>query len=642
MRSTLYSLLLLSACSKAHVAPSGTLPPSDGGFIDGLTVSSTSPAASQVNASRGADLLVEFSADMDETTTLAAISFSPAIACDAVVSGARYTCAHAPLLAATKYTVVIDASARDGKGRELAAPFVYSFTSTEAGSPSITSVHVENQAGRQVRQGVGQVTLDVQGIDLDTITAAHAGMLDVTVTSTSTLAKVVVTVPPGQMLGTLDLQLESIHGGVSFADALEITDTKVDVAAGDDVAAGTPEAPFRTLTHTLASVNGPTRVLLAAGTYSSATGEVWPTGSATNVPDGVTLVGAAMASVVLEGDAGDTVALSFMGTGSVSGLDIAGFRNGIVAGDGTNVSLSDMAIEESTASGVVATGNAIVGCSAEIRNSAGPGLMATGTATLLVNGGRFLHNRTGAWLGDAASIAGNDVVFDSNGTTNEPSHSGVYLRDGASASFTNSTFSNNFTAGLYSSAISTVKLTGGEIMGNGKPCTGGVDGFANCNGLVLAATTQSVYIDGTRIHDNHYYGINAIGSHLAFSMINATVSSHPTANVSFAETGGFTLFPTTVMIANSAFSGPTDVNLRWGGEMKHLAITGSRFTDGTNAHLEDHSDATSNTTFTDLTLDGVFFPSNGAQTQTVTWQDVGIPKGLGFATGHGSMHFYKQ
>ena len=356
----------------------------------------------------------------------------------------------------------------------------------------------------------------------------------------------------------------------------------------------------------------------------------------------MTLVGAAMASVVLEGDAGDTVALSFMGTGSVSGLDIAGFRNGIVAGDGTNVSLSDMAIEESTASGVVATGNAIVGCSAEIRNSAGPGLMATGTATLLVNGGRFLHNRTGAWLGDAASIAGNDVVFDSNGTTNEPSHSGVYLRDGASASFTNSTFSNNFTAGLYSSAVSTVKLTGGEIMGNGKPCTGGVDGFANCNGLVLAATTQSVYIDGTRIHDNHYYGINAIGSHLAFSMINATVSSHPTANVSFAETGGFTLFPTTVMIANSAFSGPTNVNVRWGGEMKHLAITGSRFTDGTNAHLEDHSNATSNTTFTDLTLDGVFFPTNGAQTQTVTWQDVGIPKGLSFATGHGSMHFYKQ
>ena len=291
MRSTLCLLFLLSACTHAaHESSSiaGTVPQVDGGAItqvsdatDAATapvvVVSTAPADAEPSASRASPLLIAFSADMDAASTLAAVTFSPAIECDAVVSGTLYTCAHGALPAATTFTVSVSTAAHDIHDRALVAPFSYTFTTTQPGVPTISSVHVAGQAGSQVRQGIGPVTLDVVGLDLDGATSATVGALAGTITSTSTAATIVVDVPLAQLTVELPLVITTPHGSATLDGALEVVEPHVDPALGDDAGPGTTEAPFRTLTYALAHAARPATINLADGTYSSASGEVWPT-----------------------------------------------------------------------------------------------------------------------------------------------------------------------------------------------------------------------------------------------------------------------------------------------------------------------------------------------------------------------------
>ncbi|MEO6954049.1 MAG: right-handed parallel beta-helix repeat-containing protein [Polyangia bacterium] len=630
-------------------ATSGTVPEGDGGTVprvgtdaaDGaLVVVSTAPSDEAPSASRASDLVVAFSADMDPESTIAAMSFSPALPCDAVVSGAVYTCAHGTLQAATTYTVSVATSAHDLHGRALAAPFSYTFTTTPPGTPTISSVRVEGQLGAQVRQGVGTVTLDLLGVDLDGATSATVGPLQGTITSSATAATIVLDVPVTQLPGKLQLGLTTPHGSATFDGAIEVVYPSVDPALGDDANPGTTEAPFRTLTYAMSHAASPARILLADGTYSSASGEVWPTPNTTNVPDGTLLIGHTSNAVLLKGDGGTSVALSFAGTATVINMDISGFGEGVVARGSAVASIGNIHIHDNLDCGALVSGTATLGFgSAIVEHNGGSGVMASGNATVSLGGATFRYNRTGAWLSGYAKITGQSALFANNGFTKDATNSGLYLSEYANADLVYASFQDNFTSGIDATAYGHVNLTGGEVSGNGKSCTASQLVPSVCGGIVLKGLIQDVTIDGTKIHDNTAYGVVAIGGHITFTLTNATVSANQLMNVVLAETGSHVLGWTTAVITNSTFTGPTSVNLWYGGELSKVTLSNSRFSGGQWADLESDS-STATTLFGNVTIDGVLFPSDGSQSQNISYQTHPIPAHLVIDT-QGSMFFYK-
>ena len=650
MRSTFCFLMFLSACSHAtneSGSPSGTVPEVDGGTITQATdaatapvvVVSTAPADGSPSASRASALLIAFSADMDAASTLAAVTLSPAIECDAVVSGALYTCSHGALPAATKFTVSVSTAAHDLHQHPLAAPFSYTFTTTQPGVPTISSVRVAGQAGSQVRQGIGPVTLDVSGLDLDGATSATVGALAGTVSSTSTTATVVVDVPLAQLTVKLPLALTTPHGSATFDGAVEIAYPSVDPALGDDAGPGTTEAPFRTLTYALAHAARPATIMLADGTYSSASGEVWPTPNTTNVPDGTILVGHKANAVLLRGDGGTSVALAFAGSATVTNMDVSGFGDAVVASGSAEADIGNIHVHDNVDCGALVSGNATLGVGdAYFEHNGNAGVLVSANATLSFGGASFQHNRTGVWLCGHSKITGSGAMFANNGYTNDPTNSGLYISEFSNADLFHANFQDNFTSGINAVAYGHVNVTGGEFSGNGKSCAGGQP---NCSGIVLDGLTQDVAIDGSKIHDNAVYGVIAMGGHATFSMTNATLARNGLMNLLLAEQGSTIRGWTTAVITNSTFTGPTNVNLRWQGELSKLTIANSSFSGGDFADLEAGG-ADYPTLFGNVTAGGVLYPNNGLQTQSLTAHNNPAPAHLWFdSTTLGAMFFYK-
>lgn len=111
------------------------------------------------------------------------------------------------------------------------------------------------------------------------------------------------------------LLLALATSSVSFA-----TDVWVDPATGDDTNPGTETLPFRTIGH--AAAQGSVTVHLAAGDYSSATGEVFPI----ELGDGDALIGVAgrdQTRVMLPSDnAGATAGVEFRGSVAIEGVTL--------------------------------------------------------------------------------------------------------------------------------------------------------------------------------------------------------------------------------------------------------------------------------------------------------------------------------
>lgn len=77
--------------------------------------------------------------------------------------------------------------------------------------------------------------------------------------------------------------LPALAALLSLAGPLAATDSHVDVVHGSDTNGGTsPADAWRTITHAFA-VGGADRLLVAPGTYSASTGEVFPLGDAMQV-----------------------------------------------------------------------------------------------------------------------------------------------------------------------------------------------------------------------------------------------------------------------------------------------------------------------------------------------------------------------
>ena len=140
------------------------------------------------------------------------------------------------------------------------------------------AVTIRDVTGSQFRQGTGDVVLDVDGTNLDRVTAFRLG--DLTTVElpgrTATRLSLTASVPHGAPLGPKDLVLTGPGGDTVTSAALVVTPVTAGPGGNDDAGRGTTDAPVRTLTRALALAQTGDTVRLLDGTYDAAHGEQWP------------------------------------------------------------------------------------------------------------------------------------------------------------------------------------------------------------------------------------------------------------------------------------------------------------------------------------------------------------------------------
>ena len=244
--------------------------------------------------------------------------------------------------------------------------------------PGVASVAlIGGDETRSVRQGAGSVTLRLEGTNLEHVDGATLlGTPAAVGVAGDGRLDVAWSVPHGAALGPADLLLHAVDGReVIVAEALTITPITAGPLGDDDTGRGTPASPVRSLTRALSLAAAGDEVVLLAGTYSAAAGEVWPsyTGdeepellTGPNLPAGVRVRGVDRDGVTLVGPGSGvgagtpaSVALAPAADAEVLDLTLRGFGVGLVASEGS-VQVTDVHVTDVFGSAVAAVDRADV------------------------------------------------------------------------------------------------------------------------------------------------------------------------------------------------------------------------------------------------------------------------------------------
>ncbi|HEY8211045.1 MAG TPA: right-handed parallel beta-helix repeat-containing protein [Myxococcaceae bacterium] len=294
--------------------------------------------------------------------------------------------------------------------------------------PAIERVIIDgNQFSNQVRQGVGPISLVVTGRGLQYVESAFLEDLQATVRAGVPDGGVTVdtVIPHGTLPGVRDLTLTLSDNRpiLTRSAVVEVTTIRATTQGNDMVGLGTPEHPFRSLTHALGLSSTGDEVELGAGTYGLVNGERWPSEngsppnfSVANVPDGVIIKGAGSAVTALDGSGllGSAAALIFNGGGAVEGMTLTGpFHRGILAGRGL-VNVTDVSVSGCAAEGALAYAAATLRLAGSGMSGCATGLRALGSSTLDVTNSNFTGNSVGVEFDDSSHGTMNGAGVSSN------------------------------------------------------------------------------------------------------------------------------------------------------------------------------------------------------------------------------------
>ncbi|MER3480475.1 MAG: hypothetical protein C4327_08365 [Meiothermus sp.] len=361
-----------------------------------------------------------------------------------------------------------------------------------------TKITVKDNAGSvQVRQGFGNVTLEVEGKNLERVTAFKLGDLEVSALPgrTSNQLELGVKVPHGANPGAKALVLTAAGGDTTFPAALFITPITSGPAGNDSTGAGTTDKPYRTMKKALSLSQPGDTVRLLNGTYTASSGETWPafgTNVTPNVPPAVKVEGESRDGAVLEGPGttSKTVGLAFSDDSGAKTLTVRGFAAGLFVGSG-NVTLESV-LASGNAVGFGVNGGSIKASEAEFKGNK-TGILLTGMAILEVSGGSSHDNSDRGVVvgGKALKLQAKDFEVFGNTT-------GLFAAGGAEVRLEGVKIHDNRDHGLKASEQATLSLTASELYENARA------------GLWFSG--KRLVARGTTIRDNKEFGLYVEGS----------------------------------------------------------------------------------------------------------------------------------
>jgi hypothetical protein len=331
-----------------------------------------------------------------------------------------------------------------------------------------TTVTLKGNGGSsQLRQGSGTITLEIDGKNLERISAVKLGDLAVSVLPgrTSTRLELQTTIGHGASLGAKDLVLTADGGDTTRPGVLTVTPITSGPSGNDTTGAGTTEHPYRTLKNVLSIAQSGDVVRLLNGTYNAAGGESWPTitsGALTpNVPVGVRVEGESTAGTVLEGPgaATTTVGLAFAGAGGVASLTVKSFVSGLFVMNGT-IAINSV-VAQADGFGLTVGGGSVTVVGSEFKANSF-GVMVVGASSSLDISASSSHHNTqdGLRVGDGAPTL-HAVDFEAYNNA-----SGLGAAGQAKVTLERVKLHDNRDSGLKATEQAEVKTTGGELYAN--------------------------------------------------------------------------------------------------------------------------------------------------------------------------------
>lgn len=361
-----------------------------------------------------------------------------------------------------------------------------------------TKVSVKDNTGSsQVRQGFGEVTLEIEGKNLERMTAFKLGDLEVSLLPGRTASKIElqVKVPHGTNPGAKALVLTAEGGDTTFPSALTVTPITAGPAGNDSTGAGTTDKPYRSLKKALSLAQPGDTVWLLNGTYNTSSGETWPSfGVAVtpNVPPAVKVEGESRDGVVLEGPgtASKTVGLALSDDSGAKTLTVRGFTAGLLVGSG-NVTLEGV-LASGNGVGLGIQGGSTKASAAEFKSNE-TGILLTGQAILELSRSSS-HDNTdkGVVVGEKAlKLQAQDFEVFSNAI-------GIFAGGQAEVRLERVKVHHNRDHGLQVGEQATLSLSGSEL-------------YQNAQAGVWFAGKRLV-MRGSTIRDNEAFGLYVQGS----------------------------------------------------------------------------------------------------------------------------------
>jgi hypothetical protein len=351
----------------------------------------------------------------------------------------------------------------------------------------------DNNGSRQVRQGFGDVILEVTGSNFERVTSFRVGDLEASILQqTASRLELNVAVPHAAPVGTKNLVLTTEGGDINVEGAVIVTPITAGPLGNDTAGVGTSDKPYRTLKQALTMTQGGDTVKLLNGVYNAASGEQWPTvtggglSPGPNIPTNIRIEGESL-EAILEGPGAPSsiVALAFAGNGTAANLTIKNFAAGafITTGD---ITLSNVRSEANEIGLAVGGGKVSVNGSEFTTNEVG--ILAVDDATLNITGGSSHHNtENGVTVGDGTATL-NTNNFEVHHNSN-----GIFAASEATLMLENTKLYGNSQRGLEANEQAKATLKGSEFYNNGM------------GGLLFAGAT--LHVRGTHIHDNSSFGV---------------------------------------------------------------------------------------------------------------------------------------
>jgi hypothetical protein len=427
-----------------------------------------------------------FSGDVSLALTGAPAGVTPSFSANPVASETMLTLDVADSVSAGGHSLVLIANAG-----EMSKTATMALNVTVPPAKVDTATILNNDGSLQVRQGHGNIFVEISGKGLSNISIAKLGDLPGTAQTNNDISAVLrFTIPAGAVLGPQTLSVTSEKGVATKTNAVTITGITAGPSGDDTGGKGTPDDPYKTLVKALSVSGDNDTVVLLDGIYN----EAWPV----NVPANRTVKGTSTTGTKLQGSGVN--GLQFFGKASVSDFSMTGFNIALHTVTAT-FGAERVSVKSSTA-GLLLQGDAVGTVNDSQFDENNIGIYVLNTAKLTLNNSSVSRNTNiGMYAAQDSEVSVSNSHFDSNtaygvGATNNAvltmssstasqNNIGLFAANDADVTLTNSSFNQNTQYGIQAANNATLAMTGGTAS-------------ENAAGIFLENTGQSV-VDGVTI-----------------------------------------------------------------------------------------------------------------------------------------------